>query len=171
MPVAREIKFGVPIIMSIVSLLSFSCSDKYKDDCSNPDAVNYEPLGRSEQNCIYPGDYVVGAYGCRVTEYPLQPDQIGTTHSFDIRESYCYGPEKSYKYVQFFSLQSPFGPSDFCLLLNGYNFEFTEQMQITWAGAKLTGTGSFSANGDFQFSGTIHRLNGTEFPITLKGGK
>ncbi len=159
------------MLISVLLVFCFSCRDKHKDDCSNPDAVNYDSRGGSEDNCIFPSNQIKGAYGMEVTEYPLQPNQVGTSYSFDIRVANCSGPEKSYKYVQFFSLQSPFSPGDFCLLLDGYKFTFTDAMQITWVGSKVTGNGSFSANGDFEFSGTIHRLNGTTYPIKLKGGK
>lgn len=132
--------------------------------------MNYDAGGSGSNNCVFPGDNIKGAWGMRLDEYPLQPQHEGETYSFDIRDSYCYGPEKSYKYVQFFSLQSLFGPSDFCLLLNGYNFEIDTAMHITWAYALVGGTGSFADN-KFLFNGTIYRLDGSEWTMKLSGGK
>lgn len=154
---------------AIALFLFTSCSDKHKDNCSNPDAVNYDPEGKNPGNCIFPSDQIQGIYGFEVVEYPLQGSQVGTVHQIEIRDADCYGPEKAYKYVQFFSMQSPFSPMDFCLFVDGYDFTITDEMNVTWTGADVTGTGFFSANKDFEFSGTIHRQNGDQYPIKLKG--
>ncbi len=156
------------LIFTIIFFIS--CHDKQNENCNNPDAVNYDADGIMEKNCIFPGEKIKGAWGMRIDEYPLQPQNEGLTYSFDIRDANCYGPEKSYRYVQFYSLQSPFGPSDFCLLLKGFNFEIDTSMHITFAYALVSGTGSF-ANDQFVFNGTLHRLDGTDWSMKLSGGK
>ena len=160
-----------PGCFALMLFFFIACGEKKNENCSNPDAVNYDPDGESESLCTYPSDGIKGAYGMTLVEYPLQPTHEGETYSFDIRDAYCSGPERSYRYVQFFSLQSPFSPSDFCLLLDGYQFEFTDAMNITFATAHVTGTGSFSPDGNFEFTGTIHQQNGSEHLIRLSGGK
>lgn len=159
-------------IQYIFILLIFlsSCIKKYENYCSNEDATNYHPKA-NEGHCIFSSDLIIGAYRFTVVDYPLQPSQEGETYTFDIREPYCYGTKESYKYVQFFTLQSPFEPSDFCLLIEDYDFEFTEEMHISWFGSKLTGKGNFDKNGNFNFSGTLHRLDNSEYPIILKSSK
>ncbi len=162
--------FRIYFILAISLCTLYSCRDKQNENCNNPDAVNFDAGGSGEKNCVFPSEKIKGAWGMRIDEYPLQPVHEGETYSFDIRDANCSGPEKSYKYVQFFSLQSPFGPGDFCLLLSGFNFEIDTSMHITWAYALVSGTGSF-ANDQFVFDGTIHKLDGTDWPMKLSGGK
>ena len=107
-----------------------SCVEKQNENCNNPDAVNYDPDGAIEKNCVFPSEKIKGAWGMRLDEYPLQSTHEGETYSFDIRDAQCSGPEASYKYVQFYSLDSPFDPGDFCLLLNGFNFENLPQNKL-----------------------------------------
>lgn len=152
-----------------MAILVSSCGEKQNENCNNPDAVNYDAEGALEKNCIFPSDKVKGIWGIKVLECPLIPSQVGEIYLIELRDAYCYGPEKSYKYVQLFSMQSPLSPSDFCLFLNGFSFEFDSAMHTTWSAEYLTGSGSF-ANDKFLFEGTLHRPNG-DWPIKLGGEK
>jgi hypothetical protein len=146
-----------------------SCAEKQNEKCNNPDAVNYESDGAIESSCIYPKEKITGAWAMRVDEYPLDGSLEGEMYSFDMRDNYCYGPLNSYRYVRFFALQSPFEPADFCLQLNGFNFEIDSSMNVRFRYDPVTGTGSF-ANEVFEFNGTVYH-NGIYSPFKLGGGR
>ena len=157
-------------IALLTALFLPGCKDKKEDVCNNPDADNYGYLGTDDQTCIFPSDKIEGGWNMKVEEYPLQQEQEGDIFEFRLTDKYCPGPENSYKYINLITTDAPLDPYEFCILLNGYDFEIDSAMHLTWTGAFMTGTGSF-AHSKFVFNGTIHKQDGTDWPIRLSGSK
>ena len=109
--------------------------------------------------------FVLGDYLLTVIKYPLDPGQVGNQYTLSVRNA----SNSDHSLIEFDWLTPGVNPYDFTQQLSGYSFSFTPAYQVTWAGAPLTGTGTFS-NDTLNFSGIVHSSDGDSV-IVLKGYK
>jgi len=157
------------LILSAIIIASCSKSDSGTTTCKNTDALNYG----KQVGCIFPRDIIIGSYEIVVTQYPLQPLQVGDSFQMDVKRGTCVTPsgDSVYKFIEIDALTGTgFSPtSDWCIYLHGSNFTLTDTSGIGWAGAPVTGEGNFT-NGVFTFHGIVHSSDG-DSAITLMSSR
>ncbi len=157
-------KLNGKYLFAIVSALFFFAACTKKSDpatCTDSTALNYNKTG----DCTYARDSILGDYLLTVIKYPLDPGQVGNQYTLSVRNA----SNSDHSLIEFDWLTPGVNPYDFTQQLSGYSFSFTPAYQVTWAGAPLTGTGTFS-NDTLNFSGIVHSSDGDSV-IVLKGYK
>ena len=117
--------------------------------------VLFSSCEKDNQSRLSPKENLIGYYLVEVIEYSLQSSQVGEDFVLRTVDQTCSGFSSYDDYVQFWYNGGGLSPNYWCIPLNGYNFEFTEDIHMTWYGALITGEGSF-AGGFMHFEGTIH---------------